>query len=221
MISLDIISDPICPWCYIGKAGLDRALAATGQNPFTPSWRIFQLNPDMPPEGIDRRHYLEWKFGGPEGAAQVYGRIAQAAENAGLEVHFDKISRTPNTFDAHRLIRWSQSTGAQGAVVDQLFHRYFVEGEDIGSHDVLLDVAETAGMEGEVVARLLKGDAEIEALKAEEAQARQMGVTGVPCFIVNGRHVVQGAQDQPTWEKIITELTEALDQRADSEETLQ
>ncbi|MEL6476790.1 MAG: DsbA family oxidoreductase [Pseudomonadota bacterium] len=217
MIPLDIISDPICPWCYIGKAGFDRALAKIGSDPFTPAWRIFQLNPEMPAEGIDRRQYLEWKFGGPEGASQVYGRIEQAAAAAGLEVNFDRINRTPNTFDAHRLIRWSQSTGLQGEVVDQLFRRYFIEGEDIGQHTVLLDVAETVGMERDVIAKLLTGDTERSELEAEEAQARQMGVTGVPCFIINGRHVVQGAQDQATWEKIISELSEALASRAASE----
>ncbi|MEM9735368.1 MAG: DsbA family oxidoreductase [Pseudomonadota bacterium] len=210
MVPLDIISDPICPWCYIGKAGLDQAIAETGQNPFTPSWRIFQLNPDMPPEGVDRQAYLEWKFGGPEGAAGVYGRIRDAAEAAGIEVHFDRIKRTPNTMDAHRVIRWSHTTGHQGAVVDQLFARYFVQGEDISDHGVLLDIAETVGMEREIVARLLAGDADRDELAAEEASARQMGVTGVPCFIVNGRHVIQGAQGKETWIKVITELSGAL-----------
>ena len=217
MVPLDIISDPICPWCYIGKANMDRALAETGSDPFTPSWRIFQLNPDMPAEGVGRKDYLEWKFGGPEGAAQVYGRIEQAAEAAGLEVHFDRIARTPNTFNAHRLIRWSQTTGNQTAVVDQLFTRYFVEGADIGAVPVLLEIAESAGMERDVVAKLFETDADADTLRAEESQARQMGVTGVPCFIVNGRHVIQGAQDSATWTRIIQELTTALDTRNSSE----
>ena len=217
MVPLDIISDPICPWCYIGKAGLDTAIAKTGSNPFTPAWRIFQLNPDMPAEGVGRKDYLEWKFGGPEGARQVYGRIEEAAGAIGLEVNFDRIARTPNTFDAHRLIRWSQTTGNQTAVVDQLFHRYFVDGQDIGDWEVLLDVADQAGMERDVVAQLLSGDADRDALKAEEAQAREMGVTGVPCFIINGRHVIQGAQGAETWERIITELTSALAERAEGE----
>ena len=121
MVKLDIISDPICPWCYIGKANLDRAIEETGLNPFDIEWRIFQLNPDMPREGADRKTYLETKFGGPERAQAIYGRIREAAAEAGLDVHFDKIQRTPNTMDAHRLIRWSQSTGNQGALVDQLF----------------------------------------------------------------------------------------------------
>ncbi|MEM8791173.1 MAG: DsbA family oxidoreductase [Pseudomonadota bacterium] len=217
MISLDIISDPICPWCYIGKSNLDRAIAEAGSNPFTENWRIFQLNPDMPADGIDRKEYLEWKFGGPEGAKQVYGRIAEAGKAAGLEMNLEAIPRTPNTFDAHRLIRWSQTTGGQASVVNQLFRRYFVEGQDISDHEVLLEIAESVGMERDVVAELLNGDADREALQQEEQAARQMGVTGVPCFIINGRHVVQGAQDTATWLKIIEELNAALAAREEAQ----
>ncbi|MEM1277432.1 MAG: DsbA family oxidoreductase [Pseudomonadota bacterium] len=217
MVPLDIISDPICPWCYIGKSNLDRAIAEVGENPFTESWRIFQLNPDMPQEGVDRRQYLEWKFGGPEGAKQVYGRIAEAGKAAGLDMNLEAIPRTPNTFDAHRLIRWSETTGNQTAVVQQLFRRYFVEGQDISDHDVLLEVATGAGMERDVVAELLKGDADRAALEHEEQAARQMGVTGVPCFIINGQHVIQGAQDTTTWVRIITELNAALAARQEAD----
>ncbi|MEM7505152.1 MAG: DsbA family oxidoreductase [Pseudomonadota bacterium] len=213
MIQLDVISDPICPWCYIGKANLDRAIETTGQNPFTMAWRIFQLNPDMPLEGMDRKTYLERKFGGPEGARDVYGRIEGAAKSAGLDVRFDRVARTPNTFDAHRLIRWSQTTGTQHAVVNQMFRRYFEDGQDISDRAILLDIADSAGMERDVVARLLDSDADREELQAEEATARQMGVTGVPCFIINGQHVVQGAQDTATWERIITELSASLANR--------
>ncbi|MEM7239509.1 MAG: DsbA family oxidoreductase [Pseudomonadota bacterium] len=213
MVSLDVISDPICPWCYIGKANLDRAIAQAGRDPFQISWRIFQLNPEMPPEGIDRKQYLEWKFGGPDGAKQVYGRIADAGRAAGLEMNLDAIPRTPNTFDAHRLIRWAQSSGSQTAVVEDLFRKYFVEGVDISSRDTLLDIAESAGLERDVISRLFDGDADREDLTREEAAAREMGVTGVPCFIINGRHVVQGAQDTETWVRIIEELNAALDAR--------
>ncbi len=206
MVRLDIVSDPICPWCYIGKAKLDRAIAETGLNPFDVVWRIFQLNPDMPPDGMDRRAYLEAKFGGPQGARQVYSRVEDAARAAGLKVDFDAIQRTPNTMDAHRLIRWSETSGAQSAVVDDLFERYFEKGEDISNHALLLDVAEAAGMEREVVERLLQGDADRETLAEEDAAARRIGVSGVPCFIVGGKYVLQGAQDTETWVKVIQEL---------------
>ena len=209
MVTLDIISDPICPWCYIGKARLDQAIAETGLDPFDISWRIFQLNPAMPPEGMDRQEYLETKFGGPEGAERVYSHVRRTAAETGLDLKFDAIKRTPNTFDAHRLIRWAGTTGNQSAVVQQLFHRYFEQGEDISDHQVLLDVAEAAGMERAVVAKLLAGDADREVLTEEEQAARRMGVGGVPCFVIDGRYVLHGAQDVATWKRVIAELGEA------------
>lgn len=211
MVRLDIISDPICPWCYIGKANLDRAIAETGKNPFQIDWRIFQLNPDMPPEGIERQRYLKAKFGGPERAREVYDRIEAAAVEAGIEMHFDRIPKTPNTMDAHRLIRWSRTTGNQSALVERLFRLYFAEGGDISDHGVLLDAAEAVGMEREVVARLLSGDADLDLLREEEDAARQMGVNGVPCFIVAGRYVLQGAQPPQVWMDVIRELVSAQD----------
>ncbi|MEM7496448.1 MAG: DsbA family oxidoreductase [Pseudomonadota bacterium] len=206
MITLDIISDPICPWCYIGKTRLDRAIAETGHNPFMPRWRMFRLNPDMPAEGMDRRQYLEAKFGGAEGAARVYGAIAEAAKGDGLDVDLDAIARTPQTLDAHRLIRWAGEAGAGDAVVMALFDRYFRRGEDISDRELLIDVAIEAGMDPEVVGRLLDGDADRAALEEEEKAAREMGVTGVPCFIVQGKYVVQGAQDSATWRRVIDEI---------------
>lgn len=214
MVTLDIISDPICPWCYIGKARLDAAIAETGINPFQTHWRIFELNPDMPPEGMDRKAYLEAKFGGPEGAEQVYSRIRREAERSGLDLKFERIARTPNTFDAHRLIRWAQAQGVQDRVADELFRRYFEQGADISDHAVLLDVAEAAGMEREVVARLLEGDADREALRKEEESIRGMGVQGVPCFVIGGKYVLQGAQESETWKQVLTELDQAIRKQA-------
>ncbi|MEL6576730.1 MAG: DsbA family oxidoreductase [Pseudomonadota bacterium] len=210
MITLDIISDPICPWCYIGKTRLDRAIAAAGHNPFTPRWRMFRLNPDMPAEGMDRRQYLEAKFGGAEGADRVYGAIADAAKGDGLDVDLGAIRRTPQTLDAHRLIRWAGEAGLGEPVVMDLFDRYFRRGEDISDRDLLLQVATDAGMERDVVARLLEGDADRAALEEEEKAAREMGVSGVPCFIIQGKYVIQGAQDSDTWRRVIDELTEAM-----------
>ncbi|MEO0999800.1 MAG: DsbA family oxidoreductase, partial [Pseudomonadota bacterium] len=194
MITLDIISDPICPWCYIGKANLDAALAKAGENPFDIRWRPFQLNPDMPAEGMGRAEYLDAKFG-PENAKRFYARIEQVAKDAGLDVHFEKIAKTPNTIDAHRLIRWATTTGAQSAVKQDLFERYLERGEDISDHAVLLDVAEAAGMEREVVANLLSSEADRAEVADEDRAAREMGVTGVPTFIIGGKYVLTGAQD--------------------------
>jgi predicted DsbA family dithiol-disulfide isomerase len=210
MIPLDIFSDPVCPWCHIGKAHLDRAVAAAGGSPFAMRWRMFRLNPDMPPDGMDRRAYLEAKFGGPEGAAQVLDRIAEAGRAAGLSMRLDEIPRTPATLDAHRLIHWAAAADAQEAVADALFRAYFERLEDISDHAVLAGVAEAAGLERPVVERLLAGDADLETLEEEEAAAREMGITGVPCFIIQGRFVLEGAQPAETWQKVIAEIAGAL-----------
>lgn len=214
MVTLDIISDPICPWCYIGKARLDAAIAETGINPFRINWRIFELNPDMPPEGMDRKAYLEAKFGGPEGAEQVYSRIRQEAARSGLDLKFDRIPRTPNTFDTHRVIHWAKASDLQTTVTEELFRRYFEQGQDISDHAVLLDTAEAAGMEREVIARLLEGDADAEALREEAEQIRQMGVAGVPCFVIAGKYALQGAQESETWKQVLTELDQTIAQQA-------
>lgn len=208
MTTLDIISDPICPWCYIGKTKLDRALEAAPDHPFEIHWRPFQLNPDMPAEGMDRREYLEWKFGGREGALRVYGEIAKTAEAAGLDIAFEKIKRTPNTLNAHRLILWARAEEKQAQVVSQLFKRYFREGQDISDFDVLVDIATTVGMDGDLVRRLLESDADLAETIAEDKKAREMGVQGVPCFIVGATYAISGAQNTDTWANIITEINE-------------
>ena len=210
MVKLDILSDPICPWCYIGKARLDAALKARPDHPFVIEWHPFQLNPDMPPEGMDRRSYLEAKFGGKEQAVSVYARIAEEAEASGLFVNLASIDRTPNTVNAHRLIHWAGIERKQEAAVTALFNAYFTEGRDIGDSKVLCDIAEVIGMERDVVERLLSSDAEIEDIKARDAHSRQMGVNAVPTFIVAQQHVVPGAQPAEFWEKVIDDIIEQL-----------
>ncbi|MEM8555207.1 MAG: DsbA family oxidoreductase [Pseudomonadota bacterium] len=207
MVPLDILSDPICPWCYIGKAHLEKALAERPDHPFVITWRPFQLNPDMPRAGMDRQAYLEAKFGGAEGAAEVYGRIAEAAEAAGLKLDFAGIARTPNTLDAHRLIHWAFVEDCQQAVVDALFKAYFEEGLDLGDRDILADVADGAGMDASVVHKLLASDADLEDIRAQDAAFRDMGVTGVPTFLVNQAHAVPGSQPAELWLQVIDELT--------------
>jgi len=210
MIKLDIISDPICPWCYIGKANLDRALAAHPDHPFMIEWHPFQLNPDMPPQGMDRRDYLELKFGSKEAAVRVYAEIARKAEEAGLEIDFAAIKRTPNTLDAHRLIHWAGIEGVQTFVVSALFRAYFVEGRDIGSNDVLCNIAGASGMDADMIERLLKTDADIDDIRQRDAEARERGVRGVPTFIVSNQSVLTGAQPADLWGQVIIELNEQL-----------
>jgi len=202
----DIVSDPICPWCYIGKTKLMQAMAAHPEQAFEIAWHPFQLNPDMPPEGMDRRAYLEQKFGGKEGAVEVYGQIARAAEEAGITIDFEAIQRTPDTTDAHRLIRWAGQEGVQTALVDRLFAAYFEQGKDISDIDVLVGIASDSGMDGALVRRLLEGQNDRSQIKAEAAYARQKGIQGVPCFIVNNKYAVQGAQPVELWEKVIDEI---------------
>lgn len=212
-VKLDIISDPICPWCYIGKAGLDRALEAHPDHPFAIEWHPFQLNPDMPPEGMDRRTYLETKFGGREQAVAVYARIAEAAEAAGLTIDFEAIQRTPNTIDAHRLIHWAGLEGRQTAIVSSLFKAYFVEGRDIGDRTVLLDIAEASGLDRAMIERLLTSDADTADIRARDAHARERGVTGVPTFVIANQHVAPGAQPPELWASVIKDITAQLAER--------
>lgn len=210
-IKLDILSDPICPWCYIGKTHLDRALAQAPDHPFVIEWHPFQLNPEMPQGGMDRRAYLEGKFGGKEAAAKAYAPVLEQASAAGLTINFEGMERTPNTLDAHRLIHWAGIEHKQIAAVDALFQAYFVEARDIGSHEVLADIADGVGMDASVVLRLLSSDSDREEIRKRDAHSRQMGVNSVPTFIVAGKHAVPGAQPPELWLKVIGELKEQLD----------
>ena len=205
-IKLDIMSDPICPWCYIGKAHLDRALEAHPNHPFVIEWHPFQLNPDMPAEGMDRRAYLEAKFGGKDGAVRAYAPVVEHAEKAGLKIDFEGMQRTPNTLDAHRLIHWAGIEGKQTAAVSALFKAYFVDARDIGDPEVLADIADTVDMDASVVLRLLGTDADREDVAARDAHSRSMGVNSVPTFIVAQQHAVPGAQPPELWARVIAEL---------------
>ena len=216
MIRLDIFSDPICPWCLIGKTLLDRALESRPDHPFAVAWHPFQLNPDMPREGVDRRTYLEAKFGGKAQAVEVYARVAEAARNAGLEINFEAMERTPNTLDAHRLIHWAGLEGRQNAVVDALFRAYFREGRDIGDPAELVQIAAAAGMDGDVAARLLATEADRDDLIARDRDARQKGVSAVPTFLVAQQYVLSGAQPVALWQQAIDEITAQIRRASDA-----
>ena len=206
MVKLVIFSDPICPWCYIGKARLGRALESRPDHPFEIEWHPFMLNPEMPAAGMDRRTYLEAKFGGKEGAVQAYMPITEAAEKSGLKLNLDAIRRTPNTLDAHRLIHWAGIEGRQTPVVSALFNAYFVNGRDIGDHRVLTEIAASQGMDAGMVARLLASDADADDIRARDADARAKGVRAVPTFVIANQHVVPGAQPTELWQNAIDEI---------------
>lgn len=210
MIKLDILSDPICPWCYIGWANLARALEARPDHPFAIEWHPFQLNPDMPPGGMDRRAYLEAKFGGKDRAAQAYLPVLTHAETAGLSLRLDAIPRTPNTLDAHRLIHWAGIEGRQTPVVMGLFRAYFLDGRDIGDAATLAEIAAGAGMDRAMTATLLASDADADDMRARDAHARSRGVTGVPTFVIANSHVLTGAQPTDVWLSIIDEISDQL-----------
>lgn len=211
MIPLHIFSDPICPWCYIGKSRLDRALESRPQHPLTIQWHPFQLNPDMPEGGMDRREYLEAKFGGKEGAVRAYMPVVEEAAASGLEIDFEAIKRTPNTLNAHRLIHWAGIEGRQNAAVNQLFKAYFYEGRDIGDSATLAEIAGGIGMDGDMVARLLVSDADAGDIRARDADARHKGVNSVPTFVLANQHVVPGAQPSELWQQVIDELTAQIE----------
>lgn len=158
-------------------------------------WRTFQLNPGMPPEGMDRSSYLALKFGGAERAARVYEAIASAGETVGIPFRFDSIARTPNTIKAHRLIRRAGRSGLDGAVVESLFQRYFLKGQDIGSDDVLGDAAEECGMDGDDIRVWLAGHEDEQEVRGEHDFAVSLNIDGVPCFVIDGRYAVVGAQE--------------------------
>jgi predicted DsbA family dithiol-disulfide isomerase len=191
-LTIDIVSDVVCPWCYIGKRNLEAALGTLPGNNVEIRWRPYQLDPTIPPEGIARRAYLERKFG-PR-VDEVYTRVAAAGHEAGIDFAFDRIERSPNTLNAHRLIRWSQSAGKQNDLVERLFRDFFIEGRDLGGRSVLIEAAGAVGMEPDVVARLLDEDADKGAVREEIATAQRLGVTGVPFFIFAGRFGIPGAQ---------------------------
>ncbi|MGJ5621552.1 DsbA family oxidoreductase [Sulfitobacter sp. MF3-043] len=205
-IKLDVMSDPICPWCYIGKAHLDRALTEHPNHPFVIEWHPFQLNPDMLPEGMDRRAYLEGKFGGKEGAVRAYAPVVEHAKAAGLTINFEAMKRTPNTLNAHRLIHWAGIEGRQTAAVSALFKAYFVDARDIGAVEVLADIADSIEMDAAVTTKLLQTDVDAQDIRNRDAHSRKMGISSVPTFIVAGTHAVPGAQSPEFWAQVIADI---------------
>lgn len=206
MIRLDVFSDPVCPWCLIGKTNLDRALAQHPGHPFAVEWHPFQLNPDMPAGGMGRAEYLSAKFGGADRLKAIDERLREFAAKAGAELDPSAPVRVPNTLDAHRLIHWAGLEGRQTEVVAALFRAYWSEGRDIGSVEVLADIAAECGMDRAVTLRLLHSDADASDIAARDASARSRGVNAVPTFLIARQYVVSGAQPPEVWGQIIEEL---------------
>ena len=203
LLTIDVVSDVVCPWCYIGKRKLEAALAlpqAADLPTAQVRWHPFQLNPDLPMTGIARKQYLEDKFGGAERAAEIYARVRAAGRSAGLELNIDGITQQPNTLAAHTLIAFAQqgSAAAGNDVKERLLKAYFVENRFIGDADVLASLAREAGLDADAARSFVTDPHRLQAVAQADAQARSMGITGVPFFIFNQKVAVSGAQDPAT-----------------------
>ena len=212
-LEIDVISDVMCPWCYIGKTNLDAAISQVDELDVEVRWRPYQLDSTLPKEGIDRATYLNNKFGGEAGAQQVYGRIKEAGKALGIDFNFEAMKVSPNTLDAHRVIMWAggQSSEVQNKLVERLFEIFFLEGGHLGEDEVLVKAAEAAGMDGTIVEGLLKGDEDKDRVHQEIGHAAQMGVQGVPCFIIDNKFAVMGAQPA---EQLVGAMRHAISQRS-------
>jgi predicted DsbA family dithiol-disulfide isomerase len=208
-MQIDIVSDTVCPWCFIGKRRIERAMAMRPEVAFEVFWRPYRLDPTIPREGVDRRAYLKAKFGDTPRSSAMGDAIRSEGAGEGIEFAFEKIAKSPNTLDSHRLVRWSASAGAQDRVVERLFNAYFIEGRDIGDAAVLASVAAEAGMDGALVASLLAGDADLESVEREAGLANEMGITGVPTFIFDGKFMISGAREAELLVRVIDKARES------------
>ncbi len=206
MIEIVVVSDVICPWCYIGQHRLTAAMSSCHSNFVKLLWQPFQLNPDMPKSGMRRELYLARKFGGARRATDVYSAIERQAAQDGLHVNFDAIRRTPNTLDAHRLIFWSRLAGCQNEIVTALFRAYFCDGRDVGTTRVLAEIAGDAGMDPVDTVKRLTSDADREHVARLSHRHQASGINGVPVFLLGGRILAHGAQPTSFWDRVLPAL---------------
>lgn len=217
-LHIDIYSDVVCPWCYVGKRRLEQALETTGlRSAVVVQWRPFQLNPTMPEQGMDRRVYMEAKFGSAQEIAAIHDRLAAVGRSVGIEFAFDRVARAVNTFQAHRLIRYAATVGGpsgqdrQDCIVEALFAAYFLEGRNIGELDTLAQVAGQAELDSETVRRFLSGRDDVEAVREEEARGRHLGIRGVPFFVIQGPggviETLSGAQPPEIFTTVLQQMS--------------
>jgi predicted DsbA family dithiol-disulfide isomerase len=204
---IDILSDPICPWCLIGKTFLDRALKARPNHNFKLEWHPYMLNPTMQLSGMNRKDYLTTKFGSKENAEKVYLNIKKTALEHKIQINFDDIKRTPNTLNAHRLIHWAGLEQKQNSAVDLLFSEYFVNGNDISNQNILTNIANKIEMNKENITQSINSDEDLKNINDRIQNAGKKGVNGVPCFIIDNQYVLQGAQSTELWIQVIDEIS--------------
>jgi predicted DsbA family dithiol-disulfide isomerase len=205
---VDVVSDVVCPWCFIGKRRLEKAIALSDV-PVVVRWHPFQLDPTIPLEGKSRRAYLEEKFGSLERVAETHRHIVELGKAEGIDFAFDRIQVSPNTLDAHRLVRWAAEAGVEERIVEALFSAYFREGRNLGDRETLAEIAGANGMDGAEVAARLASDEARDEVEAEVASAQRIGVTGVPTFIVASRYGLVGAQPAETLARAFAEVAKA------------
>lgn len=208
-MQIDIVSDTVCPWCFIGKRRIERAMAMRPEVKFEVFWRPYRLDPNVPREGVDRRAYLKAKFGDNPRSSAMGDAIRSEGTSEGIQFAFDKIAKTPNTLDSHRLVRWAAGAGRQNEVVDALFKAYFIDGRDVGDPGILSAIAEETGMDGALVAKLLAGDADLAPVEREAGMANEMGISGVPTFIFDSRFMISGAREPELLVRIIDKALQA------------
>lgn len=216
-MNLDVFSDVICPWCWIGKRRLEAALSMPGCEDVTVTWRAYQLYPEIPPEGMPRDEFMRQRFGSSGGTSGMAEHLQAEAGKVGLELNFKAAARMPNTLNAHRLERWAHVQGgstAQDAMVETLFHYHFVQGHDLGDLDVLADAAVDAGLDGTAARQWLEGSAGAREVEYEVAWSRENGITGVPCFVLPNGYGVPGAQDPETLGRFIRKGKEVMARQA-------
>ncbi len=193
-VRIDVVSDVVCPWCFIGKRRLEKALALKPEIPVEVHWHPYFLNDWIPREGIARSEYLTTKFGSPERYAGIAQRVTAAAAEEGLDYATDRISRQPNTLDAHRLIKWADGIGKAADMKQKLMDLYFTEGADLSNRAVLVQAASDVGLDPEDVREALASDQDVAQVEQEAQSAKDAGIEGVPCFIFGGKFAVSGAQ---------------------------
>ena len=202
-LQIEVVFDLVCPWCYLGVHRLRRTLRARPDLGADLLWRPFLLNPDIAPGGVSRHDYMLRKFGGEDRARRLHATIAELGRAEGLRFAFDRIRRIPPSLDAHRLVRFADRHGLADGAVHALFEAYFCEGQDIGDQAVLATIAEGLGLDAAATRRFLAGQQEAEAVHADNLRAHRLGINGVPCFVVQGRHAIAGAQEPEVLERLL------------------
>jgi predicted DsbA family dithiol-disulfide isomerase len=201
-LSIEVVHDLVCPWCFLGLRRLTRTMRRRPDLLFDVTWRPFLLNPDMPRGGMARGEYVVRKFGGEDRARRLYASITEIGRVEGLLFRFDRIRRTPSSVDAHRLVRWASGFGRGMEAVEALFSAHFSDGRDIGDASVLVAVAAACGLDGYAAQAFLHSDAEVDLVHAENLRAHRLGINGVPCFVIAGRHAIAGAQEPEVIERL-------------------